>query len=58
MTAEEFVDWFKGFIDGAHKFNITPAQWDHLKDKIKEGEEKNTIVDYTCGDYVMNHTWE
>ena len=28
MTDKEFVEWFKGFVDGAHQFNITPAQWE------------------------------
>lgn len=58
MTAEQFVDWFKGFVEGAHHFCITPKQWDHLKEKIQEVETKNTIADYSQGSYSMNHTWE
>lgn len=58
MNAEEFVEWFRGFVKGAHHFNITPAQWDYLKEKIEEVETKNTIADYTVGDWTLNHTWE
>jgi hypothetical protein len=36
MTSKEFVLWLKGFTDGVHEFNITPKQWDTLKDKLKE----------------------
>lgn len=44
MSEKEFVKWFKGFVEGAHHFNISPAQWDLVKDKIsKVGKEsKNT----------------
>jgi hypothetical protein len=36
MTSKEFVLWLKGFTDGVHEFNITPKQWDTLKDKLAE----------------------
>ena len=44
MSEKEFVKWFRGFVEGAHHFNISPAQWDLVKDKIsKVGKEsKNT----------------
>ena len=58
MTDKEFVEWFKGFVDGAHHFNITPAQWDHLKEKLKQVETKNTIADYSVGNWTLNHTWQ
>jgi len=41
MSDKEFVQWFRGFVEGAHHYNITPKQWDDLKDKLslvkKEG---------------------
>jgi hypothetical protein len=40
MTSKEFVLWLKGFTDGVHEFNITPKQWDTLKDKLKEVSEE------------------
>lgn len=42
MTSQEFIIWLKGFIEGAHSYNITPAQWDLLKEKIKEVKDTNT----------------
>jgi len=35
MTEEEFVKWFKGFSEGVHHYNITPKQWDYVKEKLK-----------------------
>lgn len=39
MTSKEFVIWLKGFTEGVHQFNVTPKQWDLLKEKLKEVEE-------------------
>jgi hypothetical protein len=36
MTSKEFILWLKGFTEGVHEFNITPKQWDLLKDKLAE----------------------
>jgi hypothetical protein len=58
MSDKEFVEWFRGFVDGAHHFNITPAQWDYLKEKLKEVETKNTLANYSLGNWNLNHTWE
>lgn len=46
MTSRDFVIWFKGFMDGAHHHNITPAQWDMLKEKIKEVNDDVAYYDY------------
>ena len=43
MTSKEFVLWLKGFTDGVHEFNITPKQWDTLKEKLAEVDD-NTIT--------------
>lgn len=48
MTDTEFVKWFKGFVEGAHHFNISPKQWDDLKAKLLlVGKETNNsyIID-------------
>ena len=34
MTSQEFVIWLKGFTEGVHDFNVTPKQWDLLKEKL------------------------
>ena len=36
MTSKEFVLWLRGFSEGVHEYNITPKQWDILKDKLAE----------------------
>jgi hypothetical protein len=36
MTSIEFVTWLKGFTEGVHEFNVTPKQWDTLKEKLAE----------------------
>jgi len=43
MTSKEFVLWLKGFTDGVHEFNITPKQWDTLKDKLAEVKDEKPI---------------
>jgi hypothetical protein len=36
MTSKEFVIWLKGFTEGVHEYNVTPKQWDLLKEKLAE----------------------
>lgn len=36
MTSKEFVIWLKGFTEGVHQFNVTPKQWDLLKEKLEQ----------------------
>jgi hypothetical protein len=43
MTSKEFVIWLKGFTEGVHEYNITPKQWDLLKDKLAEVSDETTI---------------
>jgi hypothetical protein len=35
MTEIQFVKWFKGFSEGVHHYNISPKQWDYVKEKLK-----------------------
>ena len=41
MTSKEFVIWLKGFTEGVHEFNVTPKQWDYLKEKLAEVTDDN-----------------
>ena len=41
MTSKEYVLWLKGFTEGVHEFNITPKQWDLLKDKLAEVKDES-----------------
>jgi len=43
MTSKEFVLWLKGFTEGVHEFNVTPKQWDTLKDKLAEVSDEPKI---------------
>jgi hypothetical protein len=43
MTSKEFVLWLKGFTEGVHEFNITPKQWDILKDKLEQVKDEEPI---------------
>lgn len=57
MNEKEFVDWLRGFTSGVHHYNISPKQWDYLKEKLKEVGTSN-IADYSTGNWTLNHTWE
>lgn len=41
MTEADFVKWFKGFSEGVHHYNITPKQWDYVKEKLSSVGKKN-----------------
>jgi hypothetical protein len=43
MTSKEFTLWLKGFTEGVHEFNITPKQWDILKEKLAEVNDGTPI---------------
>jgi hypothetical protein len=45
MTSKEFVLWLKGFTEGVHEYNVTPKQWDILKDKLAEVEDKVLVLE-------------
>jgi len=51
MTSKEFIIWLKGFTEGVHEFNITPKQWDLMKDKLAEVDD-NTIP---MGGVIVDH---
>ena len=57
MNEKQFIDWLRGFTSGVHHYNITPAKWDYLKE-VLETVGKDSLVNYSTGDWVMNHTWE
>jgi hypothetical protein len=48
MTSKIFVTWLHGFIKASHNYNITPKQWDELKDQIEkvsdEFDASNTVA--------------
>lgn len=51
MTEKQFIDWLRGFTQGVHHYNLTPKQWDYLKEKLSEvGTESynSYIIDKDC----------
>ena len=46
MSDKEFVQWFRGFSEGVHHYNITPKQWDYVKEKLSSvgSKEKNSYI--------------
>ncbi len=40
MTSSEFVIWLKGFTEGAHEHNLSPKQWDLLKERLAEVKDE------------------
>jgi hypothetical protein len=43
MTSKEFTIWLKGFTEGVHEYNITPKQWDLLKEKLEQVRDTEQI---------------
>lgn len=39
MKSKEFILWLRGFTEGVHEYNITPKQWDLLKEKLAEVDD-------------------
>jgi hypothetical protein len=49
MTSNEFVLWLKGFTEGVHEYNITPKQWDLLKEKLSEVKDDVPTIGFPFG---------
>jgi hypothetical protein len=43
MTSKEFVLWLQGFTQGVHEYNISPKQWDALKDTLAKVKDEQPI---------------
>jgi len=44
MTSREFVIWLEGFVAAANSYNITPKQWDEIKEKLQTINDIPTII--------------
>ena len=51
MNEIEFVKWFKGFSEGVHHYNITPKQWDLVKEKLA------TVGIKSANNYIIDNTY-
>jgi len=52
MTSKEFCIWLRGFTEGVHEFNITPKQWDILKEKLAEVNDQSFSFGTPNGTYI------
>jgi hypothetical protein len=43
MTPTQFVTWLKGFVQAANNYNITPKQWDDVRDQLDKVELQENI---------------
>lgn len=43
MTSRDFVIWLKGFVAASHNYNITPKQWDELKEQLSTVNDKDSL---------------
>ena len=57
MISKEFIIWLKGFTEGVHDFNITPKQWDLLKDKLAEVNDHPHSLSIGIGGYGTTTTF-
>ena len=51
MTSKDFIIWLKGFTEGVHQYNITPVQWETLKEQLAKVDD-NTIP---MGGVIVDH---
>jgi hypothetical protein len=51
MNSQQFVIWLKGFTEGVHEYNVTPKQWDLLKEKLAEVNDYPYSISVGTGGY-------
>jgi hypothetical protein len=52
MTSKDFIIWLKGFTEGVHQYNITPVQWEILKEQLNKVDDTPYVSDnFTIGPY-------
>ena len=60
MTANEFVIWLKGFVKASNPYNITPEQWDNIREQLDKviDEDNITLARYTLdnSNWITNTT--
>jgi hypothetical protein len=57
MTSKEFVIWLKGFTEGVHEYNVTPKQWDLLKEKLAKVNDHPYSISVGTGGYGTTTTF-
>lgn len=36
MTPNDFIIWFRGFVKASNNYNITPKQWDDIREQLEK----------------------
>lgn len=53
MEVTQFFYWLKGFSEAVNPYNVTPAQWDIILEKLNQvqviDEEGNKVYSYKYG---------
>ncbi len=60
MSPEEFILWLTGFTEGVHEFNVSPKQWEHLKDKLATvtvKEDRTTLAKQLLRDSSTHYNY-
>jgi hypothetical protein len=52
MTSQQFILWLRGFTEGVHEFNITPKQWDLLKEELSKVSDQSFPFGTPNGTYI------
>jgi len=42
MQPLDFINWLNGFVQASNPYNITPAQWDILKEQLNKVNNTST----------------
>lgn len=46
MTPQEFITWLKGFAAAANTYNVTPAQWEQVKEQLARVHSDTPTLNY------------
>jgi hypothetical protein len=47
MTERDFIIWLNGFVEASNEYNITPKQFDSIKEQLKKVLQKDQYI-CTC----------
>ncbi len=59
MTPKDFVIWLRGFAQAANNFNLTPKQWDDVREmlaKVKDEDDNVVLSRYKAEGWGIDHT--
>jgi hypothetical protein len=44
MSEHEFIIWLTGFVEASNEYNITPKQFDSIKEQLKKVTQKDRYI--------------